>query len=42
MTERLLNTLSQRLRHELRHWRKPNSALRENAWPWYRRASIVN
>ena len=40
MRESLLNTLSYRLRGKLRHWRKTNSALRENAWPWYHRALI--
>ena len=36
----LFNTLSYRLRNALRHWRKTNSALHENAWPWYHRALI--
>ena len=40
MRGNLLNTLSYRLRDELRHWRKTNSTLQENAWPWYHRALI--
>ncbi len=40
MQGRLLNTLSYRLRRELRDWRKANSTLRENAWPWYQRLLI--
>ena len=40
MIGRLLNTLSYRLRRELRDWRKSNASLRENAWPWYQRVLI--
>ena len=40
MTGRLFNTLSYRLKRELQDWRKANSTLRENAWPWYQRALI--
>jgi len=41
MFGRLLNTLSYRLRCELREWRKANGTLRENAWPWYQKALIA-
>ena len=41
MLGRLLNTLSYRLSRELRNWRKVNSTLRANAWPWYQRVLIV-
>lgn len=37
----LFNTLSYRLRSEIRGWRKTNSAFRESAWPWYQKALIV-
>ena len=37
----LLNTLSYRLRRELREWHKTNQTLRENAWPWYQKALIA-
>ena len=41
MLGRLLNTLSYRLRRELRDWRKSNQTLRDDAWPWYQRALIA-
>ncbi|MEW8333359.1 MAG: hypothetical protein AB2692_20670 [Candidatus Thiodiazotropha sp.] len=41
MLGRLLNTLRYRLSRELRDWRKANSTLRENAWPWYQRVLIL-
>ncbi len=42
MTGRLFNTLSYRLRNELRAWSKNNKALDENTWTWYQRALIVD
>ena len=36
----LLNTLSYRLRSELRDWRKANQSLSKNAWPLYQRALV--
>ncbi len=41
MLGRLLNSLSYRLRHELRAWRKANQTIKENVWPWYQRVLIV-
>ena len=40
MRGHLLNTLSYQLERKLQNWRKTNSTLRENAWPWYQRALI--
>ena len=40
MTGWLLNTLSYRLRSELRDWRKANQSLRKNAWPFYQRILV--
>ena len=40
MTRWLLNTLSYRLRSELRVWRKASQTLRKNAWPLYQRVLV--